>query len=462
MTADQIQPLESTTDQRRLTLSSAYVDFSLRTMPGISRFIRTGSLNMSQSSSTISLALCLVITVAATSIAADTGYEKTATVDEPTRLDWTFALANQSVVDAPAEWLQNYDSRQQRYERFVPPAPKSRNDGSPAILFVSAGDNPAGWSQLESVCRQKGIVFASPYDAGNNTPMPRRVRIVLDVLDDLRRQCRIDPDRTYIAGFSGGGRVACAIAFALPELFGGALPVCAGGELREEPWLRHRAIDRLSIAFLTGTEDFNQGEVERFRGPMFSEMGIRTKVTVVPKLGHSIPDAKAFQAALEWLDAGAADRRKLAQRFPASRITGDHSPTRQEQAQALLSEAQSRLKDRKTMFSGLMQLQGVMNRWPDLAEAESAKRMLLEYESKQDKPWEADDIAEQRKFLIARARALDVYASGKLPDQYVKQRPDMAAAAIELWKVIVEDGADAKAAAEGKRRIPALQKLIEQ
>lgn len=412
-------------------------------------------------SSTFSLVAWVTLAFASFGIAAETGYEKTATVAEPTRLDWTFALANQSVVDPPAEWLQNYDSRQQRYERFVPPAPKGRTEGLPLILFVSAGDNPAGWGQLESVCRQKGVLFASPYDAGNNTPMPRRVRIILDVLDDLRRQHRIDPDRTYIAGFSGGGRVACAVAFALPELFGGAMPVCAGGELREEPWLRHRAIDRLSIAFLTGTEDFNQGEVERFRGPMFSEIGIRTKVTVVPKLGHGIPDARTFQAALEWLDAGAADRRKLAQRFPASRLNGDQSPTRQEQAQALLSEAESRLKDRKTVFSGLMQLQGVMNRWPDLAEAESAKRTLLEYESKQDKPWEADDIAEQRKFLIARARALDGYASGKLPDQYVKQRPDMAAAAIELWKVIVEDGADAKAAAEGKRRIPALQKLIE-
>lgn len=416
---------------------------------------------MPWSLSTISLAAWVSLTLAVSGIAAETGYEKSATVSEPTRLDWTFALANQSVVDAPAEWLQGYDSQQQRYERFVPPPPKGRNEGLPLILFVSAGDSPAGWSQLESICRQKGFLFASPYDAGNNTPMPRRVRIILDVLDDLRRHQRVDPDRTYVAGFSGGGRVACAVAFALPELFGGIMPVCAGGELREEAWLRHRAIDRLSIAFMTGTEDFNQGEVERFRGPMFSEMGIRTRVTVTPKLGHAIPEAKVFQTALEWLDAGAADRRKLAQRFPASRTAGDQAPSRREQSQALLTEAESRLKDRKSMFTGLMQLQGLMNRWPDLPEADTARRILTDYESKADKPWEADDIAEQRKFLIARARALDGYASGKLPDQYVKQRPDMAAAAIELWKAIVQDGVDAKAVTEGKRRIPALQKLIE-
>ena len=115
------------------------------------------------------------------------------------------------------------------------------------------------------------------------------------------------------------GRVALAIAFALPELFGGAIPVCAGGELREESWLRHRAMDRLSIAMLSGSDDFNRGEIERFRGPMFGDLGIRTKVIVVPMHGHAIPDSKTFQAALDWLDSGVADRRKLAAKRPAIR-----------------------------------------------------------------------------------------------------------------------------------------------
>lgn len=406
-----------------------------------------------------------LFSLAACTLAADTGYEKSAPVSEPTRLDWTFVVSNQSVVELPREWLQGYDSKQQRYERFVPPPARGKSDGLPMILFVSAGDSPAGWSQLEAVCKQKEIVFASPYGAGNNTPMPRRVKIILDVLDDVRRQHRIDPDRTYIAGFSGGGRVAVAIAFALPELFGGAIPVCAGGELREEAWLRHRAIERLSFSFVTGTEDFNLGEVDRFTGPMLADMGIRTKITVVPKLGHGIPDGKAFQTCLEWLDAGAGDRKKMATRYPASRIVADQSPSREDQAQALLAEGQARIKDPKTMFSGLMQLQGVMTRWSDLPAGEKARRILMEYDGKDEKPWEQDDIAEQRKFLLARARALDAYASGKLPDQYLKQRPAMAKAAIELWQTLIEDGsvpgsgADPKTIAEAKRRIPVLQKL---
>jgi len=237
---------------------------------------------------------------------------------------------------------------------FVPPASRGKKEGRPVMLFISASDNPAGWGNLETVCKQKGILFASPFEAGNNTPLPRRVRIVLDVLDDIRRRYPTDPDRTYIAGFSGGGRVVCGIAFALPELFGGVMPVCAGGDLRDEPWLRHRLIDRLSVAFVTGTNDFNRGEVERFRGGMFSEIGVRTKVTVVPQLGHGIPDAMVFGPVVDWLDAGAAERRKLAQRHPASRIAGDAAPKRDEWAKALLAEGQLRIKDRKSWHSGLM------------------------------------------------------------------------------------------------------------
>lgn len=422
--------------------------------------------------------IILLSLVCGTIQAADTGYQKEVTVRHATRLDWIFAVSNQSLPEAPAEWLEGYDSAKQRYELYVPttakgirkPAAKatakskktkSAGDGMPLIVFISAGEQPAGWAQLQSLCEQQGIVFASPYDAGNNTPMPKRVRIVLDVLDDVRQRHAIDPDRTYLAGFSGGGRTACGIAFALPELFGGVIPVCAGGDLRDETWLRHRIIDRLSVAMITGTGDFNLSEVSRFRGPMLTEMGVRTQVTVVDRMGHGIPDSKTFAKVYDWLEAGVADRRKLAVSKPASRIGGDLAPTREQWAKLLFEEAESQLKNPKAQYAGLMLLQGAMQRWPDLPTAEEARKILLDYEAKAGHPWEADDIAEQRKFLIARARALSDYATGDLPDQYAKQRSAMLEAAINLWMMIVQDGQDAEAVADGQKRLPDLKQRLE-
>lgn len=390
------------------------------------------------------------------------GYHEKVSVAADTRLDWIFALANQSREQPPAEWVSGYESAAQQYELFVPPNLKTGKAAKPAplVLFISPGAKPAGWSQWEPVCKQSGVIFASPYGAGNDTPMPRRIRIVLDVLDDIRRRQDIDPDRTYLAGFSGGARVATGIGFALPELFGGVVPVCGCEALREESWLRQRVIDRLSVALVTGENDFNRGEVERFRGPILSDVGVRSKVWVVPGLGHGIPDSKVLAEVFAWLEEAASARRTLAKKWPAMRIAGTVAPTRSQWSDALLKEAQQRLDKPATLYSGLMQMQGIMARWPDLPAAQAARKTLLEYEGRKDHPWEAEDIAEQRRFLIAEARGLDRYASGPLPAQYAKERVPTAKAALERWKVILADGPDTPAGKEAKERIGPLEKIV--
>jgi pimeloyl-ACP methyl ester carboxylesterase len=386
------------------------------------------------------------------------GHHAKVTVGAATRLDWTFALSNRSLVNPPADWLGSYDSKQQQYELFVPPRREAKKL-LPVLLFISPGDEPMGWKRLENVCKQRGILFAEPRGAGNNCPPKKRVRIVLDVLDDLRRNYPIDADRTYLAGFSGGGRIACAIAFALPEYFGGAMPICASGDLRGESWLRQRVIDRLSVALLTGEKDFNRGEVERLRGSMLKDVGVSARVWVQPGLGHDIPSANVLLQAINWLDELAPRRKDEAKRHPASRVAGDAAPSREQQAAALFAEAKKRLDKRETLYSGLMQLQGVMQRWPDLNVGAEAKTILLDYDRRAERPWDMDDLAEQRRFLIAQARSLDAYASGDLPPQYAKERPAAARQAIQLWQKVLADGPDTPPGREAKKRIPALEKI---
>lgn len=384
-------------------------------------------------------------------------------VANSTRLDWVFALANQSPERAPDQWIKGYESTEQRYDVFVPEpdTPANAERGFPLVVFISAGNNPAGWGAWEQVCRRHGIVFAAPRDAGNSTPMPRRVRIVLDVLDDVRRKYRIDADRTYLAGFSGGARVASAIAFALPEYFGGVIAACGGSDLRDEVWLRQRVADRLGVALITGEQDFNRGETERFRGPILSAMGVQSKVWVIAGMGHALPDSAIFAEVYEWLERQVAARRALTQKYPTARLAHDAPLSREEWSDALFAEATSRLEQPETLYSGLMQLKGIVVRWDGLPAAAKAKKILQEYDARTDRPWDKEDLAEQRRYLVARARGLDAYASGELPDQYLNQRAAMLTAAVQLWQVIVDDGQDAAAVAEGKRRIPELRRLVE-
>ena len=388
------------------------------------------------------------------------GHQPEVKVSAATRIDWVFALSNQSPVEPPADWLSGYDSTAQTYELYVPKSLK-KGESPGLILFISPGDGSTGLESLRKVCDDQKLIFASPHGAGNNTDTRKRVRIVLDVLDDLRREYRVDPDRTYIAGFSGGGRIACAIGYSLPEYFGGVISICAAGDLREESWLRQRVVDRLSVAHLTGETDFNRGEVERFRGPMLAAVGVRSKVWVAPKTGHAIPATSLLSDAVVWLDAGLPIRRKLAKDYPASRASSTDVPTRDELANLLLAEGKLRLATKAKTYSGLMQVKGVLERWPDLAAAQEAKVILVKYEQGTDRGWEQEDVAQQRKFLIARAKALTDYATGPLPQQYAGQRPDMVQGAIQLWNMVIEDGQDKATVEEGRKRLEELQKLAD-
>lgn len=398
----------------------------------------------------------LLLLAKAVFAAEPAGHHAAVPVAAETRIDWTFALANQSLRAVPPEWGADYDATSQKYELYVPRRMKA---GKPSglILFISPGGQPLGLDRVQKLCDESQMLFASPHQAGNDVPFPQRVRIVLDVLDDLRRKFSIDADRTYVGGFSGGGRVACAIAFALPEFFGGVIPVCAAGDLREESWLRQRVIDRISVAHLTGDADFNRGEVELFRGPLLAQVGVRSRVWVAPKTGHALPAASWFEQAVKWLDGGQEGRRKFARNSPASRVDPDFAPSRETSAKLLFQEGKLRLEQEKTLFTGLMQLKGVHDRWPDLPEAGQAKVILLEYQDQPNPKWEEDDIAEQRRFLLARAKSLSAYAESDLPEQYRAQRGDMLAAAIDLWTQVIDDGSDESAVKEGRRRVQELR-----
>jgi hypothetical protein len=374
------------------------------------------------------------------------GYHKSVKVTASTRLDWTFAVSNRSLASPPKDWLGEYDSTKQTFELYVPP--KKGKGPPPAILFLSPSNEPSGWKAFEKLCKAKGILFVGPRGAGNDCPGKKRIRIALDVLDQVRRDHGIDPARTYIAGFSGGGRMAGAIAFALPELFGGVMPICASKTLREEPWLRHRAIERLRVAHLTGEKDFNRGEVERLATVYFREIGAKAKTWTQSGLGHGIPNEKILGEAFAFMETGAKERAGMLK-------VADHA--REKQAGQLLAEGQKLMKTPKTLYPGLMRLKGLMERWPDTAAAKKAEDILLAQQKSADKSWEKEDVAQQRLFLFAQAKALDAYGMGPLAPVYEGQRPGMLKKALEFYKQLAADSPGSDIGKEAKKRITAIE-----
>lgn len=361
----------------------------------------------------------------------------------PTRLDWDFACRGVSadVGKLPA----GYDSAKQKYQLFVP---KNYAKGKPAglVFFISPGDGPQGFKNWQKICETDGLLFASPYGAGNNVPPAQRTRIILDVLDDIRRNFLIDPDQTYLTGFSGGGRMACAIGFALPEYFAGIIPICGTNTISSTTYLRHRAEDRLSVAFITGEKDMNRKENEEVMYPWLKEIGVRSKVWVVPKMNHAIPSGEVLAEAHAFVAEDLKRRREDAKARPKLAVGPEDTPASAEQARRLLETGSAEIKEPTRTWRGVAMLQGVTQRWPKTESAREAQKLLKDAlgDEKLLERIERQGADDEVKSLSAQARAMERF--GNVPK------------AIEAWSLLAKNYEGMPIAAEAAANIKRLKK----
>lgn len=365
------------------------------------------------------------------------------TVSAPTRLDWQFA-AHGFGSDA-GKVPKDFDSTRQRYQLYVPKVEK-KPEAWPLILFVSAGDKPAGLDAWKKVCEANGVLFCSPYAAGNPVPAGQRTRIILDVLDDVRRQFPVNPDQTYISGFSGGGRMACAIGLALPECFGGIAPICGTNPLTKLAFLRHRAEERLSLAFITGEKDFNRKETETFMHRWMEDVGVRTEKWVVPGMGHAIPGDKVLSEVYDWLQRDLKRRRSDSKRFPGFALLEGKDLGGAALAARVADEGFKQFDDPKRIWRAVATLQFVTQRWPKSEAAGKAREKLgtvLKDEALLERIAEQGD-EDERLSLTAQARAFERFGLTKQ--------------AIEAWTILMMSQPGSPAAKEAEAAIKRLKK----
>lgn len=378
------------------------------------------------------------------------GYQGSLPVTAPTRLDWTFVEGRQS-LEKPDPVMTVYDSAKNRFELYVPPDADA-SQPLPMILFLSADPRPAGWSGWKQVCIDKRVIFASPANAGDDMPLWHRTRVALDVLDTVRRKHNVDPDRTYIAGMFGGARAAVRIAVALPELFGGVIAVSGGSLMRDEAWLRYRARERLSFAWVYGEKDPGRNEVEKLLHPLFDQLKIRSRMwEVAGQSGRAMPPTATFAEIFDWLQEGPKDRPATVDRFPTSHLAGAAAaPSREEWSKLYLDEAKERLRARETYTSGVAQLALAHERWLGLPAAREAERLYQQEQADHPERFQ-DDFREQREFDIVLAKLLTAYLSkhdaidyaeiGRLG--WMQERQDEWQKLVkQLWRRIGDLGSD--------------------
>lgn len=209
------------------------------------------------------------------------------------------------------------DLAAESYDVFVPPSYASRVDGETWGLFVwIAPMERGGFRQqaIEELLAERRLIWVGANGAGNPRSYWQRVALALHAVENASALWDIDPDRVFVGGYSGGGRVSSMAAWLWPEVFRGAVfwmgvdhfePVAvpyAPGKLfpaafpKPNRAKRRLVSERSRFAFVTGDRDFNRSSTRAvFRA--VEELGFE---------GHTylqIPDADHyFGVRADWLE----------------------------------------------------------------------------------------------------------------------------------------------------------------
>ncbi|HEX9158786.1 MAG TPA: PHB depolymerase family esterase [Rhizomicrobium sp.] len=254
------------------------------------------------------------------------------------------------------------DLAQESFALYVPAREPPQGYG--LVVFVAPWNEaslPGGWG---SVLDEKGLIFVSAARSGNDqSAIGRREPLAVLAEQNVVHRYRVDPQRIYIAGFSGGSRVALRLALAYPDVFRGAVLNASSDPIGTESIqlppkdLFFQFQEKAHLVYVTGDRDtsrvaFDLASMHSLRDWCVFNVEYQTNNFT----GHQVMSPQALSRALDSLakpieaDAG---------RLATCRAGVDADlESRLRQVQSLISAgnrdaARDSLKDIDTRFGGL-------------------------------------------------------------------------------------------------------------
>jgi len=212
-----------------------------------------------------------------------------------------------------------YDINQESFEVYVP---DSYDSNTPFGLIVWIHAGPSGtieYYNAKQLMAKHKLVWVGANNSGNDTSTyERRIPLALDAAYNMQKLYNIDPNRVYIAGISGGGRVASITAFHHSDVYAGGIFVIGAnywesmpvpgknsswkvGGTRPQPENLLRAKKFGRYVLLTGDTDGNRLQMHTYYEKGFSRCLDHVLYMQVPGMGHEVPPSEEFDKALTYL-----------------------------------------------------------------------------------------------------------------------------------------------------------------
>ncbi|MCB9841250.1 MAG: prolyl oligopeptidase family serine peptidase [Phycisphaeraceae bacterium] len=195
--------------------------------------------------------------------------------------------------------------------------PEAYTPTRPAGLLVwidpSESGRPPAFAEAAGDALNLAVVGVS--NAGNNRNIADRHQLIFDAIANATSRVHIDPQRVYVFGVSGGGRVSSMHWGCFPDVYAGAICIVGvnayenialgNGSFMPQgyalPRGEARRLREHRLAAMTGPRDFNHAQIARTLDAMRSD-GFDVRLLEYPDMGHEYPTAARFREALEWVD----------------------------------------------------------------------------------------------------------------------------------------------------------------
>ena len=302
----------------------------------------------------------------------------------------------------------DYNLANESFEVWVPESYKAA-DGWGLFVFDSPGGRGNLHEEWRQVLEKHKLIWIGPNNAGNDRLPLCRFGLCIDAVHNMKKLYDIDPNRVYIAGVSGGGRISSMLGVCYPDIFKGGMYIVGCNYFREmeapntggRVWHRGyaqpkaelftQAKKNVSHVLLTGETDMNREQTKEYYEKGFKKDGfLHVTYIEVPGMGHQPPNAEWFEKGVMAMEdvksepvaaASAPNANSDKPKQPAGASSTATPPAAGPEAEAdkLLRNAKVYI-DNQLFKEARDRLNNLITKYPDSPAAKEAKNLLKQIE----------------------------------------------------------------------------------
>ncbi|GAA6169250.1 hypothetical protein NBRC116591_30610 [Sessilibacter corallicola] len=172
------------------------------------------------------------------------------------------------------------------------------------LVYISPGNSGEIPDDWQDIMDELNLIWIGADNSGNNVDTHKRLTYALLAPRAIaHNRYPVNPDRVYLSGFSGGGRVASLLASDFPSIFKGAIYNSGANKWLNMTPEKLEVMKNNRYVFITGREDFNLNDTKRVYR-FYKKAGLENlKLKVISRMGHDNPSQKNYAQAIKFIDA---------------------------------------------------------------------------------------------------------------------------------------------------------------